>query len=331
MTFDENEEEKEDRKGLLPLYSGGSTTSLARLGPLSSFLKSKAGSGRKGRVSGRLKWILGGWVLLVLLGVYYGVGVGGDEVEGVSLRAPGGPPGGRKLETELEEKLTTSSQQSEPTEEIEKIYTLPKPIANPLDIQVRPALLNSPAPILPHEQFLAYTPHSGYHNQRLALENALSLAFMLNRTLLLPPVWLGHAIPYIAFDKLQRRLQMASKVGLERCKILGIQGGEEDPLPRECEGYFDSTLVHWEFLVDLKKVREKVRLRDRWDQSRAWLKADLGLHEAKTSTGEGQGKVERKGDTFYLKDETMYQYRFYDSVDDLEPLAKFGIESNWIN
>src|SRR6185312_1206373 len=33
------------------------------------------------------------------------------------------------------------------------------------------------------EKFLSYWTHSGYHNQRIALENALLLAKMLNRTL----------------------------------------------------------------------------------------------------------------------------------------------------
>lgn len=38
--------------------------------------------------------------------------------------------------------------------------------------------------------YVTYLPHSGFHNQRSAMENALQLAYMLNRTLVLPPVML---------------------------------------------------------------------------------------------------------------------------------------------
>ncbi len=41
------------------------------------------------------------------------------------------------------------------------------------------------------EKFLAYLPHSGFHNQCIALENALTLSYMLIRTLTVPPIHLG--------------------------------------------------------------------------------------------------------------------------------------------
>ncbi|KAG2171634.1 hypothetical protein INT43_008360 [Umbelopsis isabellina] len=41
------------------------------------------------------------------------------------------------------------------------------------------------------EKFLAYLPHSGLSNQRNELENALMLAIYLNRTLIVPPAFLG--------------------------------------------------------------------------------------------------------------------------------------------
>ena len=37
------------------------------------------------------------------------------------------------------------------------------------------------------ERFLSYLLHSGFHNQRIAFENALVLARLLNRTLLVTP------------------------------------------------------------------------------------------------------------------------------------------------
>ncbi|KAI5476984.1 hypothetical protein MNV49_006942 [Pseudohyphozyma bogoriensis] len=43
----------------------------------------------------------------------------------------------------------------------------------------------------PGEKFLGFLPHSGFHNQRLALQNALVLGRLLNRTVLIPPIWIG--------------------------------------------------------------------------------------------------------------------------------------------
>ncbi|GAA5951577.1 hypothetical protein JCM21900_000518 [Sporobolomyces salmonicolor] len=49
----------------------------------------------------------------------------------------------------------------------------------------------SPPPYDPDERFLGYLPHSGFHNQRSELQNALFLGALLNRTVLIPPVWIG--------------------------------------------------------------------------------------------------------------------------------------------
>ena len=61
--------------------------------------------------------------------------------------------------------------------------------------------------VQPDEKLLSYLPHSGFHNQRIALENALVLARLLNRTLFVPPIRFGRrAITYRNFTVLQRAL-----------------------------------------------------------------------------------------------------------------------------
>lgn len=188
--------------------------------------------------------------------------------------------------------------------------------SGPIDVAVRPLSLSASVdPSSPFAgRYLAYSPHSGYHNQRISLENALTLAYLLRRTLLLPPVWLGHAIPYISFDKLQRRLEMATKEGLEHCVPFG-EGAVVDPIPRECDGFWDWTTVDWSFLVDLSEAEKVVPIQRRWNMSMDALASDLGL-----------AKPNRHGerrDVFSLRDDTMYQYRFYDSVSDADPLDKW--------
>lgn len=51
-------------------------------------------------------------------------------------------------------------------------------------------------------KYLTYLPHSGFHNQRIEMENALLLSYILNRTLLLPKANLGNSIPWDVFDNL---------------------------------------------------------------------------------------------------------------------------------
>ncbi|ORY90628.1 hypothetical protein BCR35DRAFT_286797 [Leucosporidium creatinivorum] len=294
------------RKGALPLYSG---------------TRAAGGSGRVlgSRLrGGRLRWVLlGVGVLALLLWKYSPV----QDNQAASTATP----------AELEETVATTKerpiprpappapqQPKQPPLPPLKIANRPSPPPAPLkivnvDVHPSSALASSPPPTR-NERFLAYSPHSGYHNQRISLENALTFAFILGRTLLVPPVWVGHAIPYISFDKLGRRLEMASKTGLDRCKEFG-EGGSKDPVPRECEGYWSWTQVGWEFLVDLREAEKLVPMRERWNQTEAWLEEELELRQ-------GKGKAESP-DIYRLKDDTMYQYRFYDSKDDNEPLAKF--------
>ncbi|GAA98130.1 uncharacterized protein L969DRAFT_102198 [Mixia osmundae IAM 14324] len=171
------------------------------------------------------------------------------------------------------------------------------------DIDVRP-VKHSPSGD-PNERYLGYFPHSGYHNQRISLENALTLAKLLGRTLLLPPCWLGLAIPYISFDKLWQRVDQANKAGLERCARLA---DTDEIMPRECLTFFEYTQVGWDFLVDLEGIVAQQPVVDRWNTSEAWLRDELGL--------------ERK-DMYFLKDATVYDYKIYDNLEDRAELEKF--------
>ena len=143
--------------------------------------------------------------------------------------------------------------------------------------------------------------------ERVSLENALTLAKLLNRTLLVPPVRFGNAIPYISFDKLHLRLNQATKDGLLHCRNYDEYG----ILPRECIDFFDWTLVSWDLLVDTTLIEETMQqpIVDRWNGTLEWLEDNLGIREDE--------------DIYAFKDDVMYQFRYYDSEEDTEPLEKF--------
>ncbi|KAF7289223.1 SAM domain-containing protein [Mycena indigotica] len=88
----------------------------------------------------------------------------------------------------------------------------------------------APSIFSPDAKFLSYLPHSGLHNQRIALENALILGKLTNRTVLVPPLRLGsNPIRYVSSDKLQIILALAEKTGLRHCPKL-----RSSFIPPEC-------------------------------------------------------------------------------------------------
>jgi hypothetical protein len=147
----------------------------------------------------------------------------------------------------------------------------------------------------PQEKFLTYLPHSGFHNQRIAFENALVLSRLLHRTLLVPPVHLGdRPLHYFEFDTLSHFLALSGKEDLQHCRTELAQ----DSLPFECLGYFDYTCVSWEWLVDLGNVKSQQRLVNRWNMTDAWVRDRFGISE---------------DDVLTLPDSDLYHYRFLDS------------------
>ncbi|KAI7865288.1 hypothetical protein BDF14DRAFT_1730610 [Spinellus fusiger] len=162
------------------------------------------------------------------------------------------------------------------------------------------------SPLDSNESYMAYFPHSGFHNQRIELENALLLASYLNRTLLLPRVFLGDsAMPWLRYPKLYARLLLQTKRGLEHCpSLLGDQ-----PLSPECLNYFRWTSVPWNFFYDMKKISQRVKVIYRDDLSHEWMFNTLHLTAA---------------DMHEIKDTSSYEFRVYDMPDSPTPLARFA-------
>ena len=153
----------------------------------------------------------------------------------------------------------------------------------------------------PDERFLAYLPHSGFHNQRIAFENALVLARFFNRTLLVPPIRLGYKpLRYVNFDALAQFLALSCKDGLRHCSRVV----PHLPLPVECTDYFAYTHLSWEWLVNLTEVKAHQRLIHRWNMTDDWVYEHLMIRDT---------------DVLIIKDHTPYQYRFLDTATDTSP------------
>ncbi|ORX44442.1 hypothetical protein DM01DRAFT_1411315 [Hesseltinella vesiculosa] len=157
----------------------------------------------------------------------------------------------------------------------------------------------------PEEKYITYLPHSGFHNQRIELENAFLLAAYLNRTLLIPDVYLGNpAMPWLRFDKMYERILLQTKNGLDHCPQIP-QGG---PYPMECLNYDRWTKLPWTFFYDFEPLAADVPIVLRSDLSLEWLQSTLGI---------------AKKDIQLMKDISPYEFRVYDHPKSKTPLAKF--------
>ncbi|KAF8160898.1 hypothetical protein B0H34DRAFT_698581 [Crassisporium funariophilum] len=163
-----------------------------------------------------------------------------------------------------------------------------------------------------HAKYLSYLPHSGFHNQRIAFENALLLAYLLRRTLLVPPIRLGNKpIRYVDFEMLSQFHELSSKTGLSHCPKVPAYTSR----PAECLHYFDTTYIAWNWLVNLSAVEAHQRLVHRPDMSGTWVKTTFGFGPS---------------DTLTLRDSSPYQFRFLDTVNDSSPTSHRYMEDIYV-
>lgn len=149
-----------------------------------------------------------------------------------------------------------------------------------------------------HISYLSYLPHSGFHNQRIAFENALLLAYLLHRTLLVPPIRLGNKpIRYIDYDTLSRYHELDGKHGLSHCPKVPPYISR----PPECLDYFETSYIPWNWLVNLSAIEARQPMIHRPDMSQSWIEATLDIEPS---------------EILVLRDTSPYQFRFLDTIND---------------
>ncbi|KAJ6497824.1 hypothetical protein C8R45DRAFT_984381 [Mycena sanguinolenta] len=144
----------------------------------------------------------------------------------------------------------------------------------------------------PSEKFLSYLPHSGLHNQRIALENAIVLGALTNRTVLVPPIRLGSKpLRYFNSEALRHHLVISGKTGLRHCSRI-----RSHFLPPECFDYFDYTHISPEWLFNLTAIAASSSL--------------IFLDDLSS----GSMPHLPVSDIFTLVDSAPYHYRFIDTA-----------------
>ncbi|RIA95679.1 hypothetical protein C1645_757003 [Glomus cerebriforme] len=178
------------------------------------------------------------------------------------------------------------------------------------------------------EKFLTYLPHSGFHNQHGALMNSIMMAYLTNRTLILPPV-LVYYYPsfndfYTLYDKLNKTIKIKT-YRMNHCSESDLLTDDDNGRINDdnVDNIFNSqilcnkryskydkfTMVDWEQIFDFSEIRKYVKMIHRgYDFSLDTLNQKFNFS---------------KDDTFLIVEKEQYELRFYDNDDSNISLEQF--------
>ncbi|KAI7878182.1 hypothetical protein K492DRAFT_171034 [Lichtheimia hyalospora FSU 10163] len=168
------------------------------------------------------------------------------------------------------------------------------------------------------EKYLTYLPYSRFSNQRSTLLNAALLAKYLNRTLVVPPMFLGSANGWSPAPGLYQVLaNMTDDAFQDRCFDQEENALIEDIVMEDdgervvfgCYNFTTYAMVPWSWATDLQRLTRSeeegglgINILERSDMKLTKLQHDLGLPD---------------DEMYLMQDSTRYQWHIYDhSVSD---------------
>ncbi|KAI9274198.1 hypothetical protein BY458DRAFT_539491 [Sporodiniella umbellata] len=160
-----------------------------------------------------------------------------------------------------------------------------------------------PPSIDPNAKYLTFFTHSGFQNQLIQVENAISLAWFLNRTLILPKAILGDSFGWNHFDRLQHH----HNIFAYDCKN-----------KKSCRNK-RFALVNFEDLIDLSWAKRHVKIINKDQPDLQWLRDYLNIE---TECPEGNGTF-ASNDVLFFKDKTRYDWRFFDKATTRPFMSKY--------
>ncbi|CAO3589542.1 unnamed protein product [Absidia cylindrospora] len=180
------------------------------------------------------------------------------------------------------------------------------------------------------EKYLTYLPYSRFSNQRGTLQNAALLAKYLNRTLVVPPMFLGYANGWSPGPLLYPILeQITNPLFQDKCfdKDGQLVPEEpppildpEEPFPFGCTNFTAYAMVPWSAVTDLELLSQPeekgglgIKVLERSDMSLGTLRKELNLKD--------------ENDMYLMEDSTRYQWHFYqEDGNPLQPNPRYKNE-----
>ncbi|KAG1474137.1 hypothetical protein G6F56_000532 [Rhizopus delemar] len=144
------------------------------------------------------------------------------------------------------------------------------------------------------ERYITYYPHSGLHNQRLAIINAIVLAKALNRTLILPEINIGKGTSWAPTSRYERKMSL--------CPL--YHRASDD-----CSDFRKYVPLPAETIFDLSAARAKgVRIVYRTSMSETYFQDEWSASEQ---------------DIYRIQDKIRLSYRVYDLKSNDDNLRNF--------
>ncbi|EGG01951.1 uncharacterized protein MELLADRAFT_78914 [Melampsora larici-populina 98AG31] len=181
----------------------------------------------------------------------------------------------------------------------------PRPDISYENVRPSPHELTEDQATSENSRFFTYLPHSGFHNQRIELQNAFQLARLLNRTLILPQLRLGRALAWSGSDELIKTYEREMKNFHFDCIGHKLSSGQSPSTPEECQNYSDWTAVQVDYLMDVQEIVKQQPVVDQLDVRESWFWDALQLNE---------------GDWYSVQDNTRYSYQIFESKLTAKPL-----------
>ena len=151
-------------------------------------------------------------------------------------------------------------------------------------------------------KYVSYLTHSGLNNQRIALENAIITAYLLNRTLIIPPLFIGKAVPWKPYSHLKSLLiQRVQQIQSTRRKCI-----------KEVEHKLDignATEIRDQLYIACRKPTREIA---KWSDF-----VDFSFLEKLNVTYIEMAATEypnfNMSDTTIIKDDDLYSYKLFDT------------------
>ncbi|RUO96440.1 hypothetical protein BC936DRAFT_142036 [Jimgerdemannia flammicorona] len=152
------------------------------------------------------------------------------------------------------------------------------------------------------EKYLTYLPHSGFSNQRTELVNALLMANYLNRTLIVPPAFLGDISGWREKSGLHAYWEKLTTGALEKicggdAESINLINSHNPVTTNDCAAYKAYAMVPWSWLVDFGSLMPDIRVVERREISLPLLKQQLNLKDK---------------DIYMVNEKSQYDWILYD-------------------
>ncbi|CAO3592184.1 unnamed protein product [Absidia cylindrospora] len=170
-----------------------------------------------------------------------------------------------------------------------------------------------PAPT-PTPRYLTYLPHSGMSNQRIELANALLMASILDRTLIIPPAFLGRVV---GWNRKRRSMAQAFEwltIPKDFDTLCATVHSPQRPSSyvksSKCQAYHDAGVIQWSDLHDLDGLRPYVSFQYSNIVSLDHLSSSLEICGQQMDQNVDDGVD--CGDIYICHDKVRYDWRVYE-------------------